>query len=110
MNRPSPAISFRSALDNDPLATQLNPFEVTRIRRSCWGDQIAKQVTVTVYRRCRAARLYREQWTGPYVEDPTRNEQNSNPGVVDCTRASINDRSWGILKAMFGESNKFKYR
>jgi hypothetical protein len=106
--------SSETALDNDPsLATQLNPFGVDwKSLGRVWNENIAKRDSDgdQCINGAELGDYTGTQWTGPYVKDPTRNQQNSNPGVVDCTRASIDDRSWGILKAVFGESNKFKYK
>jgi len=101
-------------LKNDPsLASQLNPFGVDwKNGGRVWGPSIAKLDSDgdQCLNGAELGDYAGTEWTGPNVEDPNRKSQNSNPGVVDCSLAEINDRSWGILKAVFGESNKFKVR
>lgn len=95
------------------LGQQVNAFgadwlELGRV----WGDKIAAKDSDGD--QCRnGAEL--DDYAGTAVEwntNPTAHDgqQNSNPGSADCTPASINDRSWGILKAVFGDANKFKVR
>jgi hypothetical protein len=106
-------VASESELTSDPsLATQLNPFGTD------WKD-LGRVWNATIAQRdsdgdgcLNGAELgdFNGSWSGAAVEDPSRPLQNSNPGVADCTPASISDRSWGILKAVFGEANKIKVR
>ncbi len=98
---------------NPSLASQLNPFGVDwKTAGRVWGPDIAK-LDSDGDRCLNGAELgdfTGTDWTGPNVEDPDRPLQNSNPGIIDCSLAELSERSWGILKAVFGEADKFKVR
>ncbi len=107
-------LSGEAELLKDPtLASQLNPFGTDwKAQGRTWGPTIAKLDSDgdQCLNGAELGDFTGTNWTGPNVEDPNRKHQNSNPGVADCTLAEINDRSWGILKAVFDEANKRKVR
>jgi hypothetical protein len=46
----------------------------------------------------------------PVRDVPSDQPQEYNPGDPDCSAASLTEKSWGILKAVFGDANQFKIR
>lgn len=107
-------VNSEEQLTSSPvLGQQVNAFGTDwRDMGRAWGDRIAK-LDSDGDQCINGAEL--SDYTGAQVDwnqNPVAHtgQQNSNPGSVDCTPASLDDRSWGILKAVFGEANKLKVR
>ena len=97
---------------NLALGEQLNPFgsDWLDLGRE-WDEKIAGKDSDGD--RClNGAEMgdYTGRWRSSSTPEPHDDAEISNPGSVDCTPASLGDRSWGILKAVFGDANKHKVR